>query len=98
MAWALVMADKQWGSSGGLNYLNLAKTQIAAIWNHEVYNSKLAGPGDSWGPTDLFDDINISYFAPAYYRVFKQLDGEPRLGRRHPDGLRHDLRDKSGYV
>jgi hypothetical protein len=75
MAWALAMADKQWGSGGTLNYLNLAKTQIGAIWNHEVYSSKLAGPGDSWGPTNLFNDINISYFAPAYYRLFKQLDG-----------------------
>jgi hypothetical protein len=75
MAWALAMADKQWGSSGTLNYLNLAKTQIGNIWNHEVYSSKLAGPGDSWGPTNLFGDINISYFAPAYYRLFKQLDG-----------------------
>jgi hypothetical protein len=75
MAWALAMADKQWGSSGGLNYLNLAKTQIANIWNHEVYQSKLAAAGDSWGPTDFFSNINISYFAPAYYRLFKQLDG-----------------------
>jgi len=74
IAWALAMADKQWGSGGTLNYLNLAKTQIAAIWNHEVYQSKLAGPGDSWGPTNLFGDINISYFAPAYYRLCKQLD------------------------
>jgi len=74
IAWALAMADKQWGSSGGLNYLNLAKTQIAAIWNHEIYDSKLAGPGDSWGPTNLYNNINISYFAPAYYRLFKQLD------------------------
>jgi endo-1,4-beta-D-glucanase Y len=74
MAWALVMADKQWGSSGTYNYLNLAKTQISAVWNHEIYQSKLAGPGDSWGPTDLFNDINISYFAPAYYRLFAQLD------------------------
>ena len=75
IAWALAMADKQWGSSSGLNYLNLAKTQIGAIWNHEVYDSKLAGPGDGWGPTNLFNNINISYFAPAYYRLFKQLDG-----------------------
>jgi endoglucanase len=75
MAWALAMADKQWGSkvNGGLDYLSLAKAQIAAIWNHEVYQSKLAGPGDSW-PGNLFNDINISYFAPAYYRLFKQLD------------------------
>ena len=60
------------------------------IWNHEVYDSKLAGPGDGWGPTNLYNNINISYFAPAYYRVFKQVDGEPRLGSGHPDRLRHD--------
>ncbi len=76
IAFALVMADRQWGSGGALNYLNLAKAQIAAIWNHEVYQSKLAGPGDSWGPTNLFDNINISYFAPAYYRVFKAIDSD----------------------
>jgi hypothetical protein len=74
MAFALVMADKQWGSSGALNYGSLASAQISAIWNHEIYNSNLAGPGDGWGPTNLFQDINISYFAPAYYRVFKTLD------------------------
>jgi len=73
MAWALVMADKQWGSSGALKYADLAKTQIQNIWNHEVYMSKLTGPGDSW-PGNLFDDVNASYFAPAYYRVFKQVD------------------------
>ncbi|HVV16796.1 MAG TPA: glycosyl hydrolase family 8 [Polyangia bacterium] len=76
MAWALVMADKQWGGSGSLSksYGALALQQIQNVWNHEIYQSKLAGPGDGWGPTDLFGDINISYFAPAYYRVFKQLD------------------------
>ena len=48
IAFALVMADKQWGSTGSLNYLNLAKTQINNIWLHEITDSKLAGPGDSW--------------------------------------------------
>ncbi len=74
IAFALVMADKQWGSAGSLNYLNLAKTQINNIWLHEIVDSKLAGPGDGWGPTDLWKNINISYFAPAFYRVFKQID------------------------
>jgi hypothetical protein len=78
MAYALVMADKQWGGMGSLSksYSSYALTEIQAIWNHEVYQSKLAGPGDNWGPTDLFGDINISYFAPAYYRVFKQVDSD----------------------
>jgi hypothetical protein len=73
MAYALVMADKQWGSTGSLNYANLAKTQIQNVWKHEIYMSKLADPGDNW-QGDLFQQINISYFAPAYYRVFKQID------------------------
>ena len=76
MAYALVMANKQWGGMGSLSktYSSYALSQIQAIWNHEVYQSKLAGPGDGWGGADLFGDINISYFAPAYYRVFKQVD------------------------
>jgi len=74
IAFALLMADKQWGSAGTLNYLNLAKAQINNIWLHEIVDSKLAGPGDSWGPTDLWKNINISYFAPAYYRLFKMVD------------------------
>ena len=70
------MADKQWGSAGALNYLNLAKAQINNIWLHEIVDSKLAGPGDGWGPTDLWKNINISYFAPAYYRVFGRVTGQ----------------------
>jgi len=74
IAFALLMADKQWGSAGSLNYLNLAKAQINSIWLHEIVDSKLAGPGDGWGPTNLWGDINISYFAPFYYRLFKMVD------------------------
>jgi endo-1,4-beta-D-glucanase Y len=74
IAFALLMADKQWGSAGSLNYLNLAKAQINNIWLHEIVDSKLAGPGDSWGGADLWKNINISYFAPAYYRLFKVVD------------------------
>jgi len=74
IAVALLMADKQWGSAGTLNYLDLAKKQINNIWLHEIVDSKLAGPGDSWGPTNLWANINISYFAPAFYRLFKMVD------------------------
>jgi len=74
IAVALLMADKQWGSAGTLNYLDLAKKQINNVWLHEIVDSKLAGPGDSWGPTNLWANINISYFAPAFYRLFKMVD------------------------
>jgi endo-1,4-beta-D-glucanase Y len=74
MAFALVMADRQWGGKGSLSttYLDAAKTQIQAFWNNDIYQSKLPRNGDGWGD---WNDLNISYFAPAYYRVFKAIDG-----------------------
>jgi endo-1,4-beta-D-glucanase Y len=74
MAFALVMADKQWGGKGTLDksYLDYAKSQITNIWNNEVLDSKVLRAGDSWG---TWDSLNISYFAPYYYRVFKAIDG-----------------------
>src|SRR6185369_5118534 len=74
MAFALLMADKQWGGKSAAlsdTYYNYAKKEIAAIWLHEVVDSKLAGPGDHWA--DQWNNINISYFAPSYYRLFQKV-------------------------
>jgi hypothetical protein len=74
MAFALVMADKQWGGQGTLTktYLAYAKQQITNIWNTEIRDSKLAAAGDgSWAG---WSNVNISYFAPAYYRAFANVD------------------------
>jgi endo-1,4-beta-D-glucanase Y len=74
MAWALALADKKWSGGGSLgdSYLNLAKSQIDRIWNHEVDHSRgeLLVAGDSWGPTVAY---NPSYFAPNEYRLFGKL-------------------------
>lgn len=77
MAFALVMADKKWGGKGSLpdTYSNYAKTQIDLIWQYEV-DHQLADvlmPGDQFGGGQV---INISYFAPAYYRIFGQVSGK----------------------
>jgi endo-1,4-beta-D-glucanase Y len=74
MAFALVMADRQWGGSGTLDrsYLEYAKDQIQRFWDHEIFEGKLARAGDHWGD---WNSVNISYFAPSYYRVFAQIDG-----------------------
>lgn len=74
MAWALLMADKQWGGQGTLGdtYLNIAKKQIDLIYNNEVYQSKLIKPGDTWGD---WTTVNASYFAPSYYRAFEKASG-----------------------
>ena len=77
MAWALVMADRQWGGQGALKdtYLNNAKKLIGLIWSLEVdqTRSDMLKPGDQWGNVDA---TNPSYFAPAYYRVFGQVTGK----------------------
>jgi Glycosyl hydrolases family 8 len=77
MAFALLMADKQWGGKGSLDdsYLNVAKGQIQRIWEHEVHDGKLLKPGDGWNLPDPWSLVNVSYFAPSYYRAFAAATG-----------------------
>ncbi|HEY8946148.1 MAG TPA: glycosyl hydrolase family 8 [Polyangiaceae bacterium] len=76
IAWALIMADRQWGGSGSLSetYLEAAKRQVDLIWRFEIDHSRddFLLPGDSWGSNALF---NPSYFAPHQYRLFGQVSG-----------------------
>jgi endo-1,4-beta-D-glucanase Y len=73
MAFALVMADKQWGGQLKAlkkNYIDIAKSQISGIWNNEVYDYKYLKP---W-PANNLPAVNLSYFAPAYYKMFAKVD------------------------
>ena len=68
IAFALVMADKQWGG-----YTTPAKAMITAILSHEVESgSNVLKPGDNFGGSSQLDP---SYIAPAYYRVFASYSG-----------------------
>jgi endo-1,4-beta-D-glucanase Y len=71
MAWALLMADKQWPAGG---YLSAATTLIGNIFAHEVDqgNGYVLKPGDNFGGAN---QTNPSYFAPSYYRVFARVTG-----------------------
>ena len=73
MAFALVMAARQWGTS---SYLTDARQLVQAIWTREVDHDRgdLLRPGDLWGNEDV---TFPSYFAPSYYRLFARLTGEP---------------------
>lgn len=67
-AFALIVADYQWGSTGTIPYKNDAKTLITAIKNHEIEaNTYVLKPGDQFGGSQI---TNPSYFSPAYYRAF----------------------------
>lgn len=74
MAFALVLASKQWGGQGSLSksYADLAAAQIKAIWANEIDNYQLILPGDTWAKST--SAVNVSYFAPAYYKVFATVD------------------------
>ena len=76
IAWALVMAHRQWGGRGALHesYLDHAKRQIDRIWQFQVDHGAfphLFKPGDAWRP----DVFNPSYFAPNQYRLFGEVSG-----------------------
>ncbi len=73
MAFALVMADKQWGG-----YTSDASALINAILNKEVSSSNVLLPDDSGNQGT---DVNPSYFAPAYYRIFQTVTGQSRWGQ-----------------
>jgi endo-1,4-beta-D-glucanase Y len=71
MAFALVMADKQWGG-----YQTPATNMVNALLSHEVEGgSNVLKPGDNFGGASL---TNPSYFAPAYYRVFATYTAKPQ--------------------
>jgi endo-1,4-beta-D-glucanase Y len=76
MAWALVMADRQWGGKGTLQdtYLNYGKSLIQKIWQNDIDHGRgeMVKPGDGW----MEDKTNPSYFAPAYYKVFAKVTGD----------------------
>jgi len=101
MAWALVMAHRQWGGRGafGESYLAHARRFIERIWQHEVDRDAyphLFKPGDEWR-ANVF---NPSYFAPNQYRVFGEVSGNragwQRVVDRGYDAVEASLNPASG--
>jgi len=77
MAFAHLMAHERWGGGGSLaeSYQTYATRLIGLIWDHEIDH----GRGDILTPGDGFADgsvINISYFAPAFFRAFGRASGD----------------------
>ena len=68
MAYALLMAGQQWSDS---TYTTAGVTMANAIMAHEVSGGVLEG-GDGFNNAT---ELNPSYFAPSYYRVFAKATG-----------------------
>ncbi|GIX22400.1 MAG: hypothetical protein KatS3mg121_1183 [Gammaproteobacteria bacterium] len=74
MAYALILADVQWGEQVGDFYRQAAARQIERIRRHDIDETLVIRPGDSWGRTD---SLSVSHFKPAYYRRFGEYSGDP---------------------
>jgi endo-1,4-beta-D-glucanase Y len=75
-AFALLQADKAWGSAGTNNYKTLAMGMISDIWTNDIDGggTNLPKGGSHYtSPTGTsgLAITNPSYFAPAYYTAFK---------------------------
>ena len=72
-AYALLLANTQWGSSGTVNYLSEGVNLINKIYQYEIDSTyHLVKSGNE--PGGIYR-VNCSYFAPAYYRAFVYVTG-----------------------
>ncbi|MFO7180735.1 MAG: glycosyl hydrolase family 8 [Pseudomonadota bacterium] len=70
MAFALVMADVQWGGYG-----DVARSFLDRVATHDFHGDGTIRGGDA------YDEVNPSYLAPAFYRVFARYTGDQRWMR-----------------
>jgi endo-1,4-beta-D-glucanase Y len=71
MAFALLVAAKQWGGT----YSSTASGLISDIWTNDIdKTSMLPTGGSNFGNSTSSQPTNPSYFAPAYYRAFATVD------------------------
>jgi endo-1,4-beta-D-glucanase Y len=99
IAYALIMADKQWGGQGALDksYREYALRQIALVKEHEVTEDYILKPGNSWGGANI---LNLSYFAPAFFDIFGRYSNDEAYWKKVTDVnyeiLFKTLNDKNG--
>ncbi|AZQ60803.1 carbohydrate-binding protein [Flammeovirga pectinis] len=72
-AFALIVAEANWGSGGTLNYGALARDMIGIIKDKEISSTLVPRPGPGWGGDNI---TNPSYFTPAYFRVFGEYTND----------------------
>jgi endo-1,4-beta-D-glucanase Y len=79
IAYALVLADRQWGSAGMINYLQEAKNVIAAIRQLElnpVTSVMLLGGFAGPSSGDYYYGARSSDFMPDHFRSFQAATGD----------------------
>ncbi len=83
IAYSLLLADKQWGSKGTINYLQAAKQMIAEIMkldiNHQTWSILLCDGIESES-RDYFD-TRSSDFMPSHFKAFARATLDNRWNK-----------------
>jgi endo-1,4-beta-D-glucanase Y len=80
IAYSLLLADKQWGSRGAINYKEEAKAMIDEIMKYEINQktwSILLSDAVEYDSDDFFD-TRPSDFMPAHFKVFEHATSDER--------------------
>jgi len=83
IAYSLLLANKQWGSKGPINYLQEAKNTIADIMQYEINHktwSVLLSNAIEYDSKDYFD-TRSSDFMPANFKAFEEATGDTRWNK-----------------
>ena len=90
IAYSLLLADKQWGSKGTINYLQAAKNMINDIMgldiNHKTW-SVLLCDGIERESKDYFD-TRSSDFMPSHFKAFQLATNDNRWGKVIDEGYK----------
>jgi len=83
IAWSLLIADKQWGSNGAINYLQEARDMLADVMKYEINQktwSVLLSDAVEYDSKDYYA-MRSSDFMPAHFKAFKQVTNDERWGK-----------------
>ena len=77
-AYGLLLAHRQWGSGGAINYLNEAKTIINAIKASEIFTTSTTVQLGDWAHNDVTnkDDTRPSDFMYDHFTSFNAFTGD----------------------
>ncbi|MGZ3943423.1 MAG: glycosyl hydrolase family 8 [Mucilaginibacter sp.] len=83
IAYSLLLANKQWGSTGQINYLREAQNMIGAIMKYEINPktySVILSDAIEHDSKDYFD-TRTSDFMPANFKAFERATGDNRWAK-----------------
>jgi hypothetical protein len=80
IAYALLLADRQWGSGGAIDYAAEARKVMSAIMAHEVDQQRWTIQLGDWAHDDSAKStaMRSSDFMPQHWRAFAKSSGDAR--------------------